>query len=280
MTFMRIAVLPNPCASGVREAFPRVCAALRELGAELLLPDEGEAFPSAKADPLIRECDVAVALGGDGTIIHTAKRAALCGRAVLGINCGRLGFMAGLEADELGKLQALIRGEYTVEKRMLLDISIRSGEGRTTHFNALNEAVVSRGSLSRMIELEVSNKGERVAHYRADGVIVATPTGSTAYSLSAGGPVIDPALRCLLLTPVCPHSLHSRSYLFGEDAELSVRPAGQPDAPVFLTVDGEEAVPLGPEADVTLSRAEAEACLIMLGRGPFYEVLNRKLMNR
>ena len=119
-------------------------------------------------------------------------------------------------------LQALIRGEYTVERRMLLDISIRSGEGRTTHFNALNEAVVSRGSLSRMIELEVSNKGERVAHYRADGVIVATPTGSTAYSLSAGGPVIDPALRCLLLTPVCPHSLHSRSYLFGEDAELSL----------------------------------------------------------
>lgn len=277
---MRIAVLPNARASGVREAFPRVCNALRELGAEVLLPDEGDGFPSPNADALIRKSDVAVALGGDGTIIHTAKRAAICGRAVLGINCGRLGFMAGLEADELEKLPALIRGEYTVEKRMLLEITVCSGEGKTVRYCALNEAVVSRGSLSRMIELEVSNRGEQVARYRADGVIVATPTGSTAYSLSAGGPVIDPALRCLLMTPVCPHSLHTRSYLFDEDAELSIRPAGNPDAPVYLTVDGEEAVPLGAQEEVLLSKAEAEACLIMLGRKPFYEVLNRKLMNR
>ena len=277
---MRIAVLPNPRASGVREALPRVCAALRKLGAEVLLPGEGDAFPSPNADALIRESDVTVALGGDGTIIHTAKRAAICGRAVLGINGGRLGFMAGLEAAELERLSALIRGEYTVEKRMLLDIVVQTGEGGGTRYSALNEAVVSRGSLSRMIELEVSNRGERVARYRADGVIVATPTGSTAYSLSAGGPVIDPALRCLLLTPVCPHSLHSRSYLFDEDAVLAVRPAGEPDAPIYLTVDGEEAVPLGPEEEVRLSRAESEACLIMLGRRPFYEVLNRKLMNR
>lgn len=210
----------------MREALPRVCAALRKLGAEVLLPGEGDAFPSPNADALIRESDVTVALGGDGTIIHTAKRAAICGRAVLGINGGRLGFMAGLEADELERLSALIRGEYTVEKRMLLDIVVQTGEGGGTRYSALNEAVVSRGSLSRMIELEVSNRGERVARYRADGVIVATPTGSTAYSLSAGGPVIDPALRCLLLTPVCPHSLHSRSYLFDEDAVLAVRPAG------------------------------------------------------
>lgn len=277
---MRIAVLPNARASGVREALPRVCDALRKLGAEVLLPDEGDGFPSPNADALIRKSAVAVALGGDGTIIHTAKRAAICGRAVLGINCGRLGFMAGLEADELTKLPALIRGEYTVEKRMLLEIAVCSDTGKAARYCALNEAVVSRGSLSRMIELEVANRGEQVARYRADGVIVATPTGSTAYSLSAGGPVIDPAMRCLLMTPVCPHSLYTRSYLFDENAALSIRSAGNPDASVYLTVDGEEAVPLGRGEEVLLSRAETEACLIMLGRKPFYEVLNRKLMNR
>ena len=155
---MRIAVLPNPRASGVREALPRVCAALRKLGAEVLLPGEGDAFPSPNADALIRESDVTVALGGDGTIIHTAKRAAICGRAVLGINGGRLGFMAGLEADELERLSALIRGIYR-GKTDAARYRRAEGEGGGTRYSALNEAVVSPRPLSRMIELEVSQPG-------------------------------------------------------------------------------------------------------------------------
>lgn len=276
---MQVAVIPNPKASGVCAALPRVCRALEELGARVLLPGDISRFPSAETDGIISQSDVTVALGGDGTIIHTAKRAAICGRPVLGINCGRLGFMAGLEGDELDQLSALIHREYTIERRMLLDIRLESKDG-VARFSALNEAVVSRGALSRMIELEVKNRGERVSVYQADGVIVATPTGSTAYSLSAGGPVIDPALRCLLLTPVCPHSLHSRSYIFHEDAELSILPRAMSDSQVFLTVDGEQAVPVGPEDRVMLSRAEAEACLIKIKSQSFYDVLNRKLMDR
>lgn len=279
VTDMQVAVIPNPKASGVCAALPRVCRALEELGAQVLLPGDIHRFPSAGTDELLSRCDVAVALGGDGTIIHAAKRAAICGRPVLGINCGRLGFMAGLEGDELDQLAALIHGNYTIERRMLLDIQLEAGD-RVTSFSALNEAVVSRGALSRMIELEVRNQGERVSLYQADGVIVATPTGSTAYSLSAGGPVIDPALRCLLLTPVCPHSLHSRSYIFHEDAVLSVTPHMAGDSQVFLTVDGEQAVPVGAEDRITLSRARAEACLIKIKAQSFYDVLNRKLMDR
>lgn len=276
---MRVAVIPNPKASGVCAALPRVCQALKKLGAQVLLPSDIHGFPSQDTDGIICQSDVTVALGGDGTIIHTAKRAAVCGRPVLGINCGRLGFMAGLEGDELDQLAALIGGDYTVERRMLLDIRLETGKG-VTSFSALNEAVVSRGALSRMIELEVQNQGERVSLYQADGVIVATPTGSTAYSLSAGGPVIDPALRCLLLTPVCPHSLHSRSYIFHEDAVLAVIPHMTGDGQMFLTVDGEQAIPIGSDDRIILSRAKAEACLIKIKSQSFYDVLNRKLMDR
>lgn len=183
---MRVAVIANSKAEGVALARDSVCRALRDLGAELLLPPDCAAFPAPGTDEVLAACDVAVALGGDGTIIHTAKRAAGYGRAVLGVNCGHLGFMAGLELDELSHLPALIEGRYTEERRMVLDVAVHAAEA-TRRFTALNEVVISRGALSRMIELQVSNHGEPVVTYHADGVIVATPTGSTAYSLSAGG---------------------------------------------------------------------------------------------
>ena len=164
---MRVAVIPNFKASGSGESLGGVCAALEKLGAEVLLPAETQQFPSEETDEIIAASDVVVALGGDGTIMHTAKRAARYFRPVLGINGGRLGFMAGLEADELGKLPALIQGQYTVEHRMLLDVVIRTAAGER-RFTAMNEAVVSRGALSRLIELEVSNHAEPVMMYRAD----------------------------------------------------------------------------------------------------------------
>ena len=277
---MKIAVIPNIMAAGVAAALPRVCSALEALGAEVLLPPRADAFPCAGTDGMLASCDLAVALGGDGTIIHTAKRAALAGRAVLGINCGRLGFMAGLEADELVQLSALIHGEYTVEKRMMLAVRVLTADGHARETVALNEAVVSRGSLSRMVELEVANRGVPVKTYRADGLIVATPTGSTAYSLSAGGPIADPAVNCLLLTPVCPHSLYSRAYIFPADAQLEIRAAAEGDRQVYLTVDGEEGISLAPEDTVCVSRAPIDASLITIKRRSFYDVLNDKLMNR
>ncbi len=276
---MKIAIVPNYQAISNSDALTRVCEALEALNVELLLPND-TAFPHADVDMVLQGCDIAIAMGGDGTIIHCAKRAAAFGKPVLGINCGRLGFMAGLELDELEKLHYLITGEYDTDYRMMLDVTV-TNKGETIHYSALNEAVVSRGPLSRMIEVEVSNHGVPLPTYEADGVIIATPTGSTAYSLSAGGPVVDPALRCLLLTPVCPHSLHTRPYIFNEDACLTVKPHTRQNGPmVFINVDGEKAVVVPEGGVIQVTRASVDAMLIKLRYCPFYETLDRKLTNR
>ncbi len=276
---MKIAVIPNERNAGAVDEAVRVCASLRELKAEPLLSAEG-VFPPPNMDELLRQCDMAIAMGGDGTIIHTAKRAAAFGKAVLGINCGRLGFTAGLELQELSKLSQLIDGNYKVEYRMMLDVAVLQN-GTETHYSALNEAVVSRGALSRMIEVEVANHGVPLPSYQADGIIVSTPTGSTAYSLSAGGPVVDPLLNCLLLTPICPHALHTRPYLFHEEAVLSLTPRTREDGPsIFLTLDGEEAIPLSSNCEVRITRSNKRAALLKLTERPFYEILDRKLTNR
>lgn len=276
---MRIAVIPNFKAAGGGELLAAVCATLERLGAQLLLPPENDPFPSDKTDEIIAACDITVALGGDGTIMHTAKHAAQFGRPVLGINGGRLGFLAGLEADELDGLSDMIEGRYTVEHRMLLDVRLSSPEGER-RFLAMNEAVVSRGSLSRLIDLDVYNRDEPVMQYRADGVIAATPTGSTAYSMSAGGPIVDPAVGCLLLTPICPHSLYSRSYIFQPDARLKIQPHLTGGAKVYLTADGEEGAEVSDGDTVLVSRSPEDARLIKLKQTSFYNVLSQKLINR
>lgn len=276
---MKIALFPNYRTPSVREELTRVCEALKHLSVDVLLPCD-EAFPPSDTDTLLSSCDVAIALGGDGTIIHCAKRAALFGKAVLGINCGRLGFMAGLETNELDDLQRLIDGNYDLDHRMMLDIALTQN-GHTVHYSALNEAVISRDALTRMIEIDVSNHDVPMPRYQADGLIVSTPTGSTAYSLSAGGPVIDPALNCLLLTPICPHSLHTRPYIFNDDARLSVEAHWREDGPrVFLTVDGEEAVAVERGSHITITRSDNRAALIKMQHRSFYEILDRKLTNR
>lgn len=276
----RIVVIPNEQAAGVKQAFVPVCDTLKQMGADVIVPQTADIFCHSSMDDAIVAGDVVVALGGDGTIIHTAKRAALYDRAVLGINCGNLGFMAGLEANELECLSALISGEYDVTERMMLAVEVE-GEKVTKHsLLALNEAVISRGSFSRMISMDIENHGERVIHYHADGVIVATPTGSTAYSLSAGGPIMDPSIQGMLLTPICPHSLHSRAYIFGEDAALTVCSPGPDGTDAFLSVDGEEGVSLSAVDRVLIRKADRTARLITIKPQPFYEVLHRKLMDR
>lgn len=274
---MNIAVIPNTKTADGKAAFLQVQQALTAMNVTVCVPRD-TAFPPRDIAELLQSCDVAIAIGGDGTIIHTAKSAAAFGKPVLGINSGRLGFTAGLELSELSELSRLISGDYDTEERMLLDITV-DGENGTEQYSALNEAVISRGALSRMIEVSVQNGDKPVSTYQADGVIVATPTGSTAYSLSAGGPIVDTALRCLLLTPVCPHSLHSRPYIFDQDAVLTLTPEWS-DSPVFVTVDGETALRIAEGGRVRVTRSETSAALIKLKPKPFYQVLDDKLTNR
>lgn len=276
---MLISLVANEKAVGAGK-IDEVKGVLESLGAKVLLSPMGTSFPDNLNQDFFKSCDVVVVLGGDGTIIHTAKYAALFGKPVLGINCGNLGFMAGLEIDELSRLSALMDGRYTIEHRMMLNIKVTSADGKSDEFCALNEAVLSRGALSRMVEFEVTSEKEHILNYRADGIMVATPTGSTAYSLSAGGPIIDPAVRCLLLTPICAHSLHARSYIFSEDTEIYLRTVNTDMHEVYLTIDGEKSIKISPDDRICISRSDIFARLIIIEEKSFYKILNQKLIYR
>lgn len=228
----------------------------------------------------VKRCELCIAIGGDGTIMSLAKTAALYGRPVLGINFGRLGFMAGLEPVRCDDILKLIKKEYRISKRMMLQIKVKRSENEIYEYYAFNDAVISRGSLSRIIDLSVSLDDNKISHYRADGLLLSTPTGSTAYSLSAGGPVIDPKLNCILLTPICPHSLFSRSVLFADTSKLIVRAENTDNDEIFLTVDGQDSLRISQSDEIIVKKADIYAELIMIKNKSFYEILSDKFNER
>ena len=229
---------------------------------------------------LLSACDLVIAVGGDGTIIHYAKHAVAYGKRLLGVNVGRLGFVAGLEPDQLPLLSGLFCEDYLTEKRMLLSVRILGGERENEEYLALNDAVVSKSSISRMVELTVHYNQKPIAEYRADGLIVATPTGSTAYTLSAGGPVIDPAIFSLLMTPICPHSLFSRTIVFSPESRLEIYEQTQSREPICLTLDGEQSILLEENEYVSVGKSDREVQMINLKKQAFCEVLNEKIIER
>ncbi|MEE1125532.1 MAG: NAD(+)/NADH kinase [Acutalibacteraceae bacterium] len=232
-------------------------------------------------DELAQNCDVIITIGGDGTIIHMARYAAEYNKPLLGINFGRVGFVATMEPDELDKLSHLLTGDYFCENRMLLKVTVENGNTKNELY-AINDAVIARGSLSRMMDLSVSVNDKKTCDYRADGLIFSTPTGSTAYSLSAGGPVICPDIECILLTPICPHSLFSRSVIFRSSDRLTVNTAtgNNPASEAYLTVDGQHFLPLDDNTSVTIEKYEKSFTLISMDEKNFYTVLNNKLNER
>ncbi|MBR0446955.1 MAG: NAD(+)/NADH kinase [Clostridia bacterium] len=273
---MLIAVVPNQSKNENTELVRQVSLQLTKTGTDVrVVCAQGNVPTTNQLVQALEGCDAAVAIGGDGTIMHVAKAAAMVGCPVLGINGGRLGFLAGLEPEDLSRITRLTDGDYAVEQRALLEITV----GDTT-LTAMNEVVISRGSLSRLVDVTVHAGEQEILTCRGDGVIVATPTGSTAYSLSAGGPVVDPAVDCLLLTPVCPHSLDSRSRVLPADAVLTLQATVADGESAFITVDGEQNIPLTAFDRVTVRRAVATARLIRLGDTDFYDGLRHKLFDR
>ncbi len=268
---MNILVVSNVHTSARHEDVAQICEMLKTYGATLTTAtfSPGEQLPQHRAD-------IIITIGGDGTIMHVAKQVAATKTPVLGVNSGKLGFLAGMEMDEIHLLQHLFVGAYQIEERMLLDVAVEGCKG--THL-AMNEAVVSRGALSRLVDLTVVSDDNDTMHYRADGILVATPTGSTAYSLSAGGPVVDPRVACLLLTPICPHSLYARSYVFKDDTVLRVQTA-QARGETFLTVDGEAEVQIPEGGTVTMQKSSLTARLVRLKTQSFQDILQEKLISR
>lgn len=238
-----------------------------------------EALKKINIEPIsydkMKECNIVIAVGGDGTILHVAKNAALCGKPVLGINSGRVGYMAGLESDELKLLSNLKTGDYRLEKRMLLDVKVNSVKKETTYL-ALNEVVVSRGGAARIIDINLSVNGEEPIKYGADGIIISTPTGSTAYSLSAGGPVMAPDIEGVILTPICPHSLDSRSLILSADTNLCIEGKCRNGGEVFCSVDGEMPIDVT-DGNITVKKSNTTVNLIRIKNDPFYKIFKDKI---
>ncbi len=225
---------------------------------------------------LLADCDFVVSVGGDGSFINAAKIATEYGKPLLCINAGKLAYLACLEGDELSLLSHILKGEYITEKRMMLDVSILDKNDRIIyHSNCINDAVVSRSGVIRIMKLSVSCNGAPLIQYMADGAIVATPTGSTAYSLSAGGPVIDPCVESILLTPVCPHSVFSRSVVLGGDSSLEITHDNSGEA--ILSCDGQSAVVIPEGAVVSVKRSMDYASFIKIKKDTFIDVLNKKI---
>lgn len=276
---MKIAVIPNYDKGDAAACVPEVITVLQQYNCEVLVKNyaaENGRYLIEDEETLF-DCDLFIAIGGDGTIIHTAKIAAGYDIPILGINAGNLGFTAGVECNEIDLLHNLFSGKPETEYRSMVTATVHAKAG-TYSTTALNDIVIT-GELSKIIEYKLYVGDERSYDYRADGFIVATPTGSTAYSLSAGGPVIEPIMQCFVFTPLCPHSLFSRSLIFSEFSFLDVSVSNS-IGKVWMTTDGEAPSEIFPGDKIRFEKSQTRAKFIKLDKKNFYDTLNRKMTER
>ena len=199
---------------------------------------------------------------------------------MLGVNIGTMGFIAELESGELELLRKLPKKEYTIENRSMLDITVTNGTQQTFHEIALNDAVVTKGAIARVIQISVCCDGVEATNFSGDGVIVCTPTGSTAYSMSAGGPIIEPSAKNLLMTPICAHAMLAKSVVLGPRRVVSIRVSKIGRHNAFLSVDGGRAYRLNPNDVITVKSSDRATRLVRLKDMSFFELLNRKFIDR
>ena len=228
-------------------------------------------------DQMIQESDAILVLGGDGTMIDYSLRAAKKDKPAIGVNLGHLGFLMALERTEMEGLSVLASGDFTVEKRMLLDAEIRL-DGQVIHKQRiLNDIVIASGMRSKIAEFSISSQTGGLLAYRADGIIVATPTGSTAYSFSAGGPIIEPTASIISVTPICPHSLLRRSVLLSSETALVISGRTRDDmTDIHITMDGKNSRLIPPEAEIHIKRSPYTVKIIRIGPNRFYDILETK----
>jgi len=229
---------------------------------------------------LIKRVSVVVVFGGDGTILRTARAAAPQAIPILGVNLGAFGFLAEVNGPDVETaLHRLLAGDYQLDERMMLQARVERSAPTAQEFIALNDIVLTKSGYARLVKLDTHVNGEHLATHLADGLIVATPTGSTAYSLSAGGPIVHPAVDGIVLTPICAHTLNSRAVLVsgGDTIAIRVEPVGTAPPPPILTVDGQEGFPLRIGDEVRVARSPHRTRLVRLGRGGFYSILRAKL---
>jgi NAD+ kinase len=228
-------------------------------------------------DDLFAAADRAITVGGDGTIIHNARHAAENNVPLVGVNAGRVGFAAELEPSEVKNLVRILDDDFLLEKRMVLEITVeKSNETRV--YSCINDAVISRGQLSRIIDMSLFVNDDRTINYRADGLIFATPTGSTAYSLSAGGPVVEPTMQCIIMTPICPYALMDKTLIFNGDTVLTVKSESYAtNNESYLTIDGQIVIPLTSEDRVIIKRSPLILEFMSFKKRNFCRLVGEKL---
>ncbi len=278
-------ILIAPCLDKQKSiaAMPSVIAKLKEYGIKPLLAESvrslcnDERAEYVPDDEAVAACDMLMTIGGDGMILKWGRKAAAAGKPLVGINTGRVGFMTALGADELDRLSALADGTYTVSRRMMLSADIPTADG-CKEYRALNDIVLYKDTNVKLPEFTVKINGITVLTIRADGLIFSTPTGSTAYALSAGGTIIEPTLECIELTPLCPHTLFSRPMVFGGNDTITVGYARYEGSSADISVDGSSNIPLEPDTDIVIRRSPVTFELVETGENSFYGAVAKNLM--
>jgi len=279
-TIKRVGVALKPTSSEAAEVGRMLLAELDRLGLEVLLDSQSAVLFDIESTieriDLASHVDLIVVLGGDGTLL-SVTRGALRGTPVLGINMGSLGFLTEHSAESLiPMLTAVLDGHAGVERRERLEVAVTSHDHDHESYVVLNDAVINKSALARMIVLSLHVNNQFVTRFRADGLIVATPTGSTAYNLSAGGPILYPTLEVVLVTPICPHALTNRPIALSLDSTIEIRLEG-PAEEVFLTLDGQQGFPLTNEDVVRIQRCPDPVHLITAPNRSYFQILHRKL---
>ncbi len=225
--------------------------------------------------------DLIVTLGGDGTIIEAARATAGAEIPIFGINYGKIGYMADAESSEAELIESVIMGDCRIESRMTLDISvIRNGKSVLESSNALNDIVLSNGPVPKLVSFDLYCNNELTQKIRSDGMVFATPTGSSAYSMSAGGPVVDPSMNCIIATPICPHSLHIRPVVFNGTSVIEIKNARVRDNCIFLSVDGKKITEIHNEDIIRIQKSEISVQLVKVKDQGFLKVLYTKLSEK
>lgn len=281
-TFQSIGILSRPRRAQLTVVVPPLLKWLKERGVAAAYDEETAAVlaDTSKGRPRTAVADssqLLLVLGGDGTMLAAARLAASRGIPILPINMGSLGFLTSFTLDELyPALEDTLAGRFSVSQRVMLQAELERTGSVIEKQCALNDAVIHKGALARMIQLELRINSDFVCRYRADGLIVSSPTGSTAYSLSAGGPIVHPAVESFIITPICPHTLSDRPLVIRDSSCIEVKLNGDAES-VYLTIDGQRGIPVQPTDILRVRRADEQLKLIQPPKKPYFDILRSKL---
>lgn len=282
---MKIVIFPNLKKSHALECTKKTINMLHTLNISVCIDEryknvlsEYKFIKYGNFIDLVKECDYIIVIGGDGTILECSRISAHLNKPILGINSGRLGFMSTFELDELKYLKDFAKGNFKIVKRMMLEAYIERDGKKSESYNVLNDVVVTKGPLCKITDFEVYLNDTLISSLRADGLIFSTPTGATAYSLSAGGPLIEPDMECIEFTQICPFSLFARSMIFSPDKVLTVKYNSINNKNVVLSFDGNIELQFNPEDKLFIKKSNEYIYFVDINNSNFYHLVNKKLM--